>query len=452
MAFVLNITYDSSVDSAPNPTGIRACGDYVKAWFESNFTNNVTVPITLTWTSLSGGAIAATSGTPLLTNYAALRAALIGVAAPGSSSMPSSDPFSTGFININQAQARALSIGSPSGSDGTTHIGSTASWDFTASFTVTPSGGAYPLASVLWHEITEILGRISGANGLPTFCCPMDYVRYTGSHARCTTVGASGSNATVYFSIDDGVTPLGTWNNDPAANKGDLGDWRTAPLGGGDACLAIVSSGTAHPVSSVDVTNMQALGWLTATAPLNTQACTVSGATAVSSPITCTPGTWAGQTPITLSYQWKSGATNVGTNSTAYTTVSGDAGNLITCVESATNAAGGPITQVSSNNVGPVGAAAPVYSNGAAISGTVNRGQTLTAAHGSWTNTPTSYAYQWKSNNVNVGTGTTYLVDYTDVGHTLTVTVTATNPSGSASQVSGATAIIPAEYVYQMQF
>jgi hypothetical protein len=58
--------------------------------------------------------------------------------------------------------------------------------------------------------------------------------------------------------------------------------------------------------------------------------------------LTSTTGTWTGTAPITYSYQWKRGATNIGTNSSTYTLVAADAGNTsnITCVVTATNAGG----------------------------------------------------------------------------------------------------------------
>jgi hypothetical protein len=55
--------------------------------------------------------------------------------------------------------------------------------------------------------------------------------------------------------------------------------------------------------------------------------------------LTCTQGNWLG-TPTGYAYQWKSGATNVGTNSNSYTSVAGDVGKSITCVVTATNSMG----------------------------------------------------------------------------------------------------------------
>lgn len=79
-----------------------------------------------------------------------------------------------------------------------------------------------------------------------------------------------------------------------------------------------------------------------AIAPSNTVAPVISGTAVVGQVLTSTTGTWTGTAPITYSYQWKRGATNIGTNSSTYTLVQADAGNTsnITCVVTATNAGG----------------------------------------------------------------------------------------------------------------
>jgi hypothetical protein len=87
------------------------------------------------------------------------------------------------------------------------------------------------------------------------------------------------------------------------------------------------------------------------------------------------------------------------------------------------------------------------------ISGTAKVGQTVTAGEGTWSNTPTSYAYQWLRCNgggnacVNVANGTqkTYTLVGVDSGNTMRVRVTATNADGSASaQSDKTTAVEPA--------
>lgn len=93
-------------------------------------------------------------------------------------------------------------------------------------------------------------------------------------------------------------------------------------------------------------------------------------------------------------------------------------------------------------------AAAPVNTSPPTISGTPQVGQTLTASNGTWTNSPTSFAYQWLrcnaggNNCVNVANGTqrTYTLVGADATRTMRVRVTATNADGSTSAESAQTA------------
>jgi len=91
----------------------------------------------------------------------------------------------------------------------------------------------------------------------------------------------------------------------------------------------------------------------------------------------------------------------------------------------------------------------PVNVTPPTISGTARQGQTLTEAHGSWTNEPTSFTYQWlqcdsAGNNCAAISGAasqTYVPVKNDVGHTLRVQETASNAGGSSSPAtSSATA------------
>ena len=59
------------------------------------------------------------------------------------------------------------------------------------------------------------------------------------------------------------------------------------------------------------------------------------------------------------------------------------------------------------------------------ISGTPKVGQTLRVSNGTWSPTPTSYAYAWKIGTKTVGTASTYKVKAADKGKKVTVTVTA---------------------------
>ncbi|MGH3007977.1 MAG: hypothetical protein ACRDLM_01020 [Gaiellaceae bacterium] len=93
---------------------------------------------------------------------------------------------------------------------------------------------------------------------------------------------------------------------------------------------------------------------------------------------------------------------------------------------------------------------APTNTSPPSISGSPQEGQTLTAEPGTWSGSPTSFAYAWNRCDASgasctaiVGaTATTYIPTAVDVGHTLTVTVTAKNAGGSGDATSAPTAVI----------
>ena len=71
----------------------------------------------------------------------------------------------------------------------------------------------------------------------------------------------------------------------------------------------------------------------------------------------------------------------------------------------------------------------------------------MTCTMGNWQNVPDSYAYQWKRDGTNIGTGAAqYTVTGADVGKTFTCVVTATNAAGStaAPPSNGVVAAAPA--------
>lgn len=85
------------------------------------------------------------------------------------------------------------------------------------------------------------------------------------------------------------------------------------------------------------------------------------------------------------------------------------------------------------------------------ITGTAEVGITLVATRGTWTNSPTSFHFAWKRCDttgaacvaISGATGKIYNPVSNDIGHTLRVTVTAHNASGSASATSAQTAVVP---------
>ena len=190
-------------------------------------------------------------------------------------------------------------------------------------------------------------------------------------------------------------------------------------------------------------------------APSSTATPTISGTPQESSTLTASTGTWTGS-PTGYAYAWSRCDQNgdacaaiAGATASTYAAVAADVGHTLRVTVTASNADGtgsstsAPTALVSS-------AAAPGVTQAPTISGTTQVGSTLTAANGSWSGSPTGYAYSWSrcdatgSSCAAIGgaTASTYKLEQVDAGATLRVTVTATNSAGSTSSTSVPTAVV----------
>ena len=202
--------------------------------------------------------------------------------------------------------------------------------------------------------------------------------------------------------------------------------------------------------------------------PANTGQPTITGTPTVGSTLTATQGTWS-NSPTSFAFQWvrcpSSGglpdgsdcAVIGGATTQAYVVSSGDNGSRLRVRVTASNADGS--AAAASNATAVVGAASqpPTRTADPTITGTPRVGSTLTATQGQWSNSPTSFAYQWVrcpstggnatgSDCAAIGGATTqaYQVAAADLNRRLRVRVTATNADGSATAASNATALVQA--------
>jgi hypothetical protein len=200
----------------------------------------------------------------------------------------------------------------------------------------------------------------------------------------------------------------------------------------------------------------------TTSAPQNTAAPSLSAGTVKQgAQLTVSNGTWLGVPAPTYSYQWQrcdqsgqncgaiSGATGA-----SYTTQRADVGDTLRAIVTATNSAGSSSSgsAAAATVIGP-----PVVQSLPEISGTPRPRSLLTGSAGIWTGYPApSYTYRWeRCNSHGAGcsarpgqTTSGYTVVAGDVGSTLRLVSSAANSSGSASAISGATAVVSAGLVH----
>ena len=191
-------------------------------------------------------------------------------------------------------------------------------------------------------------------------------------------------------------------------------------------------------------------------APVNTIAPVISGTTTLGSVLTTTNGTWT-NSPISYTYQWKRGATNIGTNTNTYTLVIADSTASITCEVTAINAAGSSIpatsNTITAGNYAPVNTVAPAITPFTYSDAVV--GDYLTTTNGSWTGSGTiTYTYQWYrvpdlggTNDPIVGaTSSIYTLLFADADYLVSCEVTATDAVGSTSVSSNSLYVYDADY------
>jgi hypothetical protein len=193
-------------------------------------------------------------------------------------------------------------------------------------------------------------------------------------------------------------------------------------------------------------------------APVNTAAPVVSGLAVEGETLTASTGEWT-ESPSSYAYRWEDcdsggeGCSSIGgATLSSYTLQSADVGHTVRVVVTAGNAGGSAVATSAATGVvvADPPPAAPVNTGLPVISGVAEEGQTLRASTGSWSGSPTSYAYQWKDcdstgsacSNISGATSSGYGLKSADVAHTVRVAVTASNEAGASSATSTTTATV----------
>ena len=131
-----------------------------------------------------------------------------------------------------------------------------------------------------------------------------------------------------------------------------------------------------------------------------------------------------------------------GATGATYELVLADVGATVRVLVTATNPDGSG--NRASAPSATVNAAPPVNTSVPFITGATLRGNTLTAAPGTWTGPGISYAYQWQRDGVDIAgaTGTTYTLTVADTGARVRVRVTATNADAVVTAFSLASSVV----------
>jgi hypothetical protein len=129
----------------------------------------------------------------------------------------------------------------------------------------------------------------------------------------------------------------------------------------------------------------------------NSSVRTISGTAQVGQTLTATTGIWT-HNPTSFTYQWnRAGGAISGATASTYVPVAADVGNTLTVAVVARSSGGSsaPATSAATTAVIAASSGIPVNTALPTVSRAAQAGVTLTASTGSWTNTPTSFAYQW---------------------------------------------------------
>ena len=228
----------------------------------------------------------------------------------------------------------------------------------------------------------------------------------------------------------------------------------------GDEGLTVEVVVTASNNVSPDASATSAQTTAVTAAPTNNGAKpSISGTASVGDQLTASPGGWSGYPTPNFTYTWQDctdpGAGSCqtvqsGSTNNPYTLTATDAGLFVRVLVSATNGVAPDGSAASATTTAVT--QAPGNTQAPSISGTAQQGVALSGSAGTWTGVPTpTLTLQWEdcdstgngcaavaSNGNSLG----YTPTSADVGHTLVLSVTASNSAGQLTVASAPTAAV----------
>ncbi|HEY2050984.1 MAG TPA: NF038122 family metalloprotease [Caulobacteraceae bacterium] len=265
--------FDKTITSLSNASTVEGAIDQAVSVFDHDFTSNVNIKIDFSWGTIDGQKVVSSDVSESLSyiytgfSYANVLSNLqAAVAANPTDSvlvsavarLTTADPFTLNSFSITEAEAQALGLTPPTGMGTDGYVGFNPSDVFSFNPNSTPSG-EYDFVALAEHEIAEVMGRLSGlSSSNPAYAMPYDLFRYSAAGKPSFSYSSP-----AYFSVNGGLTNLGSFND---TGGGDRGDWLTTS-GATDAFDATATKSGNMSLSSADITALNALGWDTTNNP-----------------------------------------------------------------------------------------------------------------------------------------------------------------------------------------
>ena len=261
----INIVFDASVANAPADftKTVLAVANYYATTFGDSATLNLNVGYgEVAGSALPSGALGASSTYLASLGYSTLVNALKGDASSAADSSAvatlGADPtHGLGHYWVSTAEAKALGFSVGSGSDGSIGFSSSSNFFYDSTHTLPVPTGAYDFYATVAHEFSEVMGRmlLAGERIGPyrNSYSALDLFHYASKGVRDLLGTKAG-----YFSVNGGATDLHNFNTNPS---GDFGDWASSGSAPADAFNAFANSGVNEPISTADLTALDAIGW-----------------------------------------------------------------------------------------------------------------------------------------------------------------------------------------------
>jgi outer membrane protein OmpA-like peptidoglycan-associated protein len=313
--------------------------------------------------------------------------------------------------------------------DGSTEIAGA----YLSTYTVQSSDGGYSISVTITE--TNGVGAPTSATSAGTADVPTQPSISTASISGTAEVGHTLTAVAVGVSGTPSPTPSYQWYQG------------STEISGANSSTYTVQNADVGESISVTITETNGVGTAasatsTGTADVTAQpsiaSASITGTPEVGDTLTAVASGVGGTPTPTPSYQWYDGSTEIsGATSPTYTVQLTDLGSSISVTITETNGVGTAASATSSS----LSTETPATVASASINGTPEVGDTLTAVASGVAGTPLPTAtYQWYDGVTPIlgATSATYTVQTTDLGDSLSVTITEANGVGSAASATSA--------------